>query len=57
MSGRTDRLPASMAGCDAALMLCDARETKPAQLAEAQRRLLDASVTPLGVVENFCPAN
>ena len=46
--------PAALAGCDAALLVCDVRQAKPAELADAQRRLLDASVTPLGVVENFC---
>ena len=55
VGSRLDK-PAALAGCDAALLVCDVRQTKPAELADAQRRLLDASVTPLGVVENFCQA-
>ena len=55
IGSRLDK-PAALAGCDAALLVCDVRQAKPAELADAQRRLLDASVTPLGVVENFCQA-
>jgi Mrp family chromosome partitioning ATPase len=41
-------------GIDAAILLSDVRSAMAERLASVSRRLLDANIAPLGVVENFC---
>ena len=47
-------LPASVAHSDVAIVAFDCRGGSGSQLADAQRRLLDSAVFPLGVAETFC---
>jgi Mrp family chromosome partitioning ATPase len=47
-------LPAAIAHSDVAIVAFDCRGSSRSQLAEAQRRLLDSAVFPLGVAETFC---
>lgn len=49
-----EELPASVAGSDAAVLVFDCRTGSESLLADAQRRLLDSEVIPLGVAETFC---
>jgi hypothetical protein len=42
---------------DAAIMVSDARIMAPGRVGELQRRLAESRIVPLGVAENFCPAN
>jgi Mrp family chromosome partitioning ATPase len=41
-------------GIDAAILLSDVRSAMAERLSAVSRRLLDANIAPLGVVENFC---
>ena len=41
-------------GIDAAILLSDVRSTAAERLTAVSRRLQDANIAPLGVVENFC---
>jgi Mrp family chromosome partitioning ATPase len=59
-SARSDaklRGPLALAGSlDAAILVSDARMAAPGRVADLQRRLSEARITPLGIAENFCPS-